>query len=138
MKQQIINCSKVFGFSEHCTAWSSQGTVHLAEHLQQHSFCVATDRTQAGKHLAKPSMQAPKKKDLPVIGVQRNHARKIEEHAQHQQDLEDRSIELRSQLTNEGKLDEMSELQPMASPALKRGDRTQHALRFIDEDEDNK
>ena len=139
IKQQIIVHVKGFGFSEQHTAWSSHGIVHSVEHLQQHLFHVVTDRMQTGKKLTKPSMQAPKKKDLPVLDVQSNHVReKLEEDSQHQKDLEHRSIELRSQLKNEGKLDEMSKLQHVASPALKRDDRTQCAFRCIDEDEDNK
>ena len=53
---------------------------------------------------------------------------KAEEHKQHQEVLEDRSEDFRSNLIFKGKRDEISRLQPKAAQKLKIGHRIQCAL----------
>ena len=88
IKQQITIYVKGFGFSEYHTTWSSHGTVHSVEYLQEHLFYIIADRIRSGKEITKPSIKAPIKKELPVLGMQTIHVRdKLEEDLQHQQDL---------------------------------------------------
>ena len=54
------------GFDECHVAWSSQGTLHSVDYFKLHLVCIITDIRVTGKHVKKPIISAPRKKDLPI------------------------------------------------------------------------
>ena len=63
---------------------------------------------------------------------------KTDKDNEHRSEMEERSSELRTELINQGKRDEMSMFQPCAAPKLKVNDRMQYAFRHIDKDDNHK
>ena len=117
-------------FDEHHAAWSFRGTFHSVEYLKLHLVCIITDIRVTGKQIKKRIIAAPINKDLPILGMHTVYVMgKKEEDNEHRSEREERSSELRTELTNQGKRDEMSMLQPCAAPTLKVNDRTQYAFR---------
>ena len=139
LKQQISIYVKGHSLSQYHTAQSSQGTLFSVEYLTTHLIYIITNMRSTGQEFTKLQLSAPRKKNLPALGIEIVHVRgKKEEDNAHAMELEDRSLILRSEMIAHGKLDEMSKLQPSSLPTLKLGDRMQHAFRFIDEENNNK
>ena len=72
--------------------------------------------------MSKPIIGSPKKKDLPTLGCQTIEVRaKIKEEAQKNDRLEARSVEIHSNMTQEGKRDQVNLREPKAAPDLQFG-----------------
>ena len=63
---------------------------------------------------------------------------KVEEHTCHQEVLEEKIIEFRSELILQGKWDKMNILQPKTALTLKVGDGIQFTFRSVNDEQDHK